>query len=298
MHKVMAKKLFICEKIRPPPSNLPAGGSPQNSLSKISLSFSVRCQACQGRVYDRDLRGKDRGRDPSGLEEAGKYDGEILIEAFMKGKEITVGILEDIPLPIIEVVPKSGFYDYRSKYTKGETEYILPAPIPREKYLAAQEISLQAFRALGCSGCARVDLMTDEDGNPFVIDVNTMPGMTENKSSAHGCNLCRHPIRRFGRTDSPWSILRNRERKVEFRRLEYGRGCYNREREIPAAEKKGKGKRRERFLNVLKKAFQVAVRILIISFLVFHRHRVYVHSSWRTLFQGEEDRSGRMQKDR
>jgi D-alanine-D-alanine ligase len=102
-----------------------------------------------------------------------------LIEEFIKGSEITVGVLGDIPLPVIEIVPKSGFYDYHSKYTKGETEYIIPARIPREKYLYAQEISLRAFQALGCSGCARVDLMTDEEGNPFVIDVNTMPGMTE-----------------------------------------------------------------------------------------------------------------------
>jgi D-alanine-D-alanine ligase len=97
----------------------------------------------------------------------------------MKGKEITVGILEDIPLPVIEIVPKSGFYDYYSKYTKGETQYILPARIAREQYLSAQEISLRAFQQLGCSGVGRVDLMTDENENPYVIDVNTMPGMTE-----------------------------------------------------------------------------------------------------------------------
>jgi len=115
----------------------------------------------------------------SALKEAGEYDEEILVEEFMKGKEITVGILDDIPLPIIEVVPKSGFYDYHSKYTKGETQYILPARISREKYLYAQEISFKAFQTLGCSGVARVDLMTNGDENPFVIDVNTMPGMTE-----------------------------------------------------------------------------------------------------------------------
>jgi D-alanine-D-alanine ligase len=101
------------------------------------------------------------------------------VEAFIQGKEITVGILEEIVLPIIEIAPKSGFYDYRSKYTRGETQYILPARLPREKYLLAQEISLKAFKALGCSGCVRVDLMTDEEGDSYVIDVNTMPGMTE-----------------------------------------------------------------------------------------------------------------------
>lgn len=111
--------------------------------------------------------------------EAVKYDDEVLIEEFMKGKEITVGILENIPLPVIEIVPKSGFYDYHSKYNKGETQYILPARISREKYLYAQEISLKTFHILGCSGVARVDLMTDEDENPYVIELNTMPGMTE-----------------------------------------------------------------------------------------------------------------------
>ena len=102
-----------------------------------------------------------------------------MVEEFRKGSEVTLGILEEIPLPVIEIVPKSGFYDYHSKYTKGETEYIIPARIAREKYLYAQEVSLRAFQTLGCSGCARVDLMTDEEANPFVIDVNTMPGMTE-----------------------------------------------------------------------------------------------------------------------
>jgi D-alanine-D-alanine ligase len=76
-------------------------------------------------------------------------------------------------------VPRSGFYNYHSKYTKGETQYIIPARIPREKYLYAQEMGLKAFRVLGCSGFGRVDLMTDEQSDPFVIDVNTMPGMTE-----------------------------------------------------------------------------------------------------------------------
>jgi len=66
------------------------------------------------------------------LHQAAKYDEEILVEEFIKGKEITVGILGDLPLPIIEIVPKSGFYDYHSKYTKGETQYIIPARIPRE----------------------------------------------------------------------------------------------------------------------------------------------------------------------
>ena len=180
LHKIMAKKFFFCEHIPTPTYEVfHRKEIEKNSPRTTSLPLPVVVKpAREGSTIGVSIVKKEEELNPA-LREAGKYDEEILVEEFMKGKEITVGVLEDIPLPIIEIVPKSGFYDYQSKYTKGETEYIIPARIPREKYLYAQEISLKAFQALGCSGCARVDLMTDEEGNPFVIDVNTMPGMTE-----------------------------------------------------------------------------------------------------------------------
>jgi D-alanine-D-alanine ligase len=180
LHKIMAKKFFLCENIPTPTYEVfqreEIEKNPPRTTS-LPLPLVVK-PAREGSTIGVSIVRKEEELVPA-LKEAGKYDEEILVEEFMKGKEITVGILEDIPLPIIEIAPKSGFYDYHSKYTKGETEYIIPARIPREKYLYAQEVSLKAFQVLGCSGCARVDLMTDEDGNPFVIDVNTMPGMTE-----------------------------------------------------------------------------------------------------------------------
>jgi D-alanine-D-alanine ligase len=180
MHKIMCKKLFLCESIPTPRFEIFRRGEiKKDLLKKISLPFPVVVKpAREGSTIGVSIVQKEEELGPA-LKEAGEYDEEIMVEEFMKGKEITVGILEDIPLPIIEIVPKSGFYDYHSKYTKGETQYILPARISREKYLYAQEISLKAFQTLGCSGVARIDLMTDEDENPFVIDVNTMPGMTE-----------------------------------------------------------------------------------------------------------------------
>ena len=180
LHKIMAKKILLHEKVPTPPFELLKREEVEReALRKISLPLPLVVKpAREGSTIGISIVRREEEL-PRALKEAGKYDEEILIEAFMKGKEITVGILNDIPLPIIEIVPRSGFYDYHSKYTKGETEYIIPARIPREKYLHAQEISLRAFQALGCSGFARVDLMTDEEGNPFVIDVNTMPGMTE-----------------------------------------------------------------------------------------------------------------------
>jgi D-alanine-D-alanine ligase len=180
MHKIMAKKFFIYEKIPTPRFEVFQRKAIEKDLSQpISLPLPLVVKpAREGSTIGISIVRKEEEWVPA-LKRAGEYDEEILVEEFMKGKEITVGILEDIPLPIIEIVPKSGFYDYHSKYTKGETQYILPARISREKYLYAQEISLKAYQSLGCSGVTRVDLMTDENENPFVIDVNTMPGMTE-----------------------------------------------------------------------------------------------------------------------
>jgi len=180
MHKIMSKKFFLCEKIPTPCFEVFQREEIMKDLpKKTSFPLPVVVKpAREGSTIGISIVRKDEELGPA-LKKAGEYDEEILVEEFMKGKEITVGILEDILLPIIEIVPKSGFYDYHSKYTKGETQYILPARIPREKYLYAQEISLKAFQTLACSGVARVDLMTDENENPFVIDVNTMPGMTE-----------------------------------------------------------------------------------------------------------------------
>ncbi len=180
LHKIMAKKIFISEGIPTPPFEELRKDDIDRKMEKDFLLVPplVVKPAREGSTIGVTIVRSKEELIPA-LREAGNYDEEILIEKYISGKEITVGILGEIPLPIIEIVPKSGFYDFHSKYTKGETQYIMPARIPREKYLYAQEISLKAFKALGCSGFARVDLVTDEEGNPFVIDVNTMPGMTE-----------------------------------------------------------------------------------------------------------------------
>lgn len=180
MHKVMTKKVFLLEKIPTPLFEVFQRQDIEKGLPRsIGLPLPVVVKpAREGSTIGVSIVRKEEELLPA-LQSAGEYDEEILMEEFMKGKEITVGVLGNLPLPVIEIVPKSGFYDYHSKYTKGETQYIIPARIPREKYLYAQEISLKVFRTLGCSDCARVDLMTDEEGNPFIIDVNTMPGMTE-----------------------------------------------------------------------------------------------------------------------
>ncbi len=113
------------------------------------------------------------------LREAFRYDSELLAEEKILGRETTVGILADTPLPVVEVRPKSGGYDYRNKYTAGNTDYFCPAEFDSATTKAIQEAALGAFRAIGGRDYARVDVMVRSDGGPIVLEVNTLPGMTE-----------------------------------------------------------------------------------------------------------------------
>ncbi len=113
-----------------------------------------------------------------GIEEALKLDDLVLIEEYIAGAEVTVGVLEGEALPVIQVVPKGGFYDFHAKYTAGQTEYLLPAPLEPKLYARLQQASVAAFRALGCAGAGRVDFMVRGD-EFYCLEVNTIPGMTE-----------------------------------------------------------------------------------------------------------------------
>jgi D-alanine-D-alanine ligase len=122
----------------------------------------------------------DRVEDwPAALKEALRYDAQVLVEPRIIGRECTVGILADRALPIVEVRPRSGAYDYRSKYTKGETDYFCPADFDADTTARIQEAALGAFRAVGARDYSRVDVMVTAAGEPVVLEVNTLPGMTE-----------------------------------------------------------------------------------------------------------------------
>ena len=112
------------------------------------------------------------------LELAFRHDREILVEQYIKGQEVQVGILDDRPIGAIEIVPRKEFYDFEAKYTDGLAEHIFPAKLEAALYEKAQQIGLAAHRALGCSGYSRVDLLVTPTGECFVLEVNTLPGMT------------------------------------------------------------------------------------------------------------------------
>jgi D-alanine-D-alanine ligase len=121
----------------------------------------------------------------SAIAEAAKYDRELLIEEFIAGRELTVGILGDQALPILEIIPKGGFYDFTNKYpflnpqAGGGAEHVCPAKIDQKKTKEIQELALRAHRSLGLQVYSRVDVLLPEDGVATVLELNTIPGMTE-----------------------------------------------------------------------------------------------------------------------
>jgi D-alanine-D-alanine ligase len=128
---------------------------------------------------------KDGSELDSAMAEAAKYDRKLLIEKFVSGRELTIGILGDQALPILEIIPKGGFYDFNNKYpflnpqAGGGAEHVCPARIDSNKTKQVQKQALHAFRALGLVVYGRVDVLLPDSGNPSVLEVNTIPGMTE-----------------------------------------------------------------------------------------------------------------------
>ena len=128
---------------------------------------------------------KNESELDSAMAEAGKYDGKLLIETFVPGRELTIGVLGDQALPILEIIPKGGFYDFNNKYpflnpqAGGGAEHVCPAKIDPKKTKQIQELALSAFRALGLVVYGRVDVLLTDSGEPFVLEVNNIPGMTE-----------------------------------------------------------------------------------------------------------------------
>jgi D-alanine-D-alanine ligase len=141
---------------------LPVVVKPVNQGSTLGISIVRR---------SRDLR--------TAVENAFQYGPTVLIEEYIEGRELTVGILNDRALPIVEIVAPGGFYDYAAKYTPGASVYKVPAPIPERHSKVLQTLALQAHRCLGCRGASRVDFRLDPRGRPYVLELNTIPGMTE-----------------------------------------------------------------------------------------------------------------------
>lgn len=107
------------------------------------------------------------------------HGSSILVESFIAGRELTVGVLDGSPLPIVEIVAPDGWYDYQAKYTKGASRYLVPAALDPDLRDRCQSLAVSVYEAIGCRGAARVDIRLSEASIPYVLEVNTIPGFTE-----------------------------------------------------------------------------------------------------------------------
>lgn len=177
--KILTKEKFRDQKVVTPEWEvIDLGQRP-----KISVPLVIK-PPCQGSTVGVVIV-KGESELDSAMKEAGKYDRKLLVEKFVSGRELTIGILGDQALPILEIIPKGGFYDFNTKYpflnpqAGASAEHVCPAKIDPAKTKKIQELALQAFRALGLVVYGRVDVILSETGDPFVLEVNTIPGMTE-----------------------------------------------------------------------------------------------------------------------
>ena len=162
---VPTARSFVLESAKTP---WPMGWNPPMVIKPVRQGSSVGLQFVE-RVEEW----------PAALTESLRHDSQVLVEEKIIGRECTVGILDDKPLPIVEVRPKSGVYDYRTKYSVGATEYFCPAPFDAATTERVQAAGLAAFKAIGGRDYSRVDVMVRANGDPVVLEVNTLPGMTE-----------------------------------------------------------------------------------------------------------------------
>jgi D-alanine-D-alanine ligase len=188
MDKEASKKVFLYHGIPVPPFKVIHPGRSVSSQKPESAHYELPAvdfslpwvikPATEGSSIGVSIV-KERSSLNMAMEKAAGFGKRIIVEKYIPGKEIQVGILNDRILGAVEVRPTLEFYSYEAKYTAGLTEYILPPEVHPEVLRNAEKEALSAHTALNCKGATRVDLILDEKGNPYVLEVNTIPGMTE-----------------------------------------------------------------------------------------------------------------------
>ncbi len=174
MNKELSKTLFRAGGVPTPESvTLHRGEAPR------ALGFPCVVKPCSG-GSSVGTSIVERAEDfPAALEEAFRYEDAVLVERYVRGRELTVGVLDGEAMPVIEIIPKSGFYDYRNKYQAGLTEELCPAPITPEQTAEAQALALRASELLMIDAYSRMDFLMEEGtGTMYCLEANTLPGMT------------------------------------------------------------------------------------------------------------------------
>jgi len=179
MHKGKAKELFRLHNL-PTPAYYTLTAADANDIMGVHGDFGFPCVVKpirEGSSVGIAICKTAEELLPA-IERALCFDDEILVERYIAGKEVSVAILEDRALGAVEIAPRSGFYDYGNKYTKGATDYFVPPRLSPERYRGILAQALRAHMALDCRGVTRVDMIVSDSGNEFILEVNTVPGLT------------------------------------------------------------------------------------------------------------------------
>ena len=175
MDKVLAKQVFVENRVPTAPYQVLNKDSRWAEIT-VPLPFVVKPRAEGSAIGVSIVRQK---KDfAAAVRMAGRYDKDTLLEQYIPGKEVTVGLLNGVPLGVTEIRPLQGFYDYETKYTAGMAQHVYPAPLPKRAYDRTMAVAAQACAALGCEGTPRVDLRMTPKGRMYVLEVNTLPGLT------------------------------------------------------------------------------------------------------------------------
>lgn len=177
MHKPTAKRIFEAAGLPTPRWFTVKKGEREPRVPSFTRRWIVK-PASQGSAIGVSLP-QNESQYHAALRKALAVDYEALVEEYVPGKEITVGILGHRALPVIEILPKHSFYDFYSKYAKGGSRHLLPARLPETLRHRAADMALRAFEVLGCRHLGRVDLMVSRAGHPTILEVNTLPGLTD-----------------------------------------------------------------------------------------------------------------------
>lgn len=181
MDKLVSKQIFSeCDIPTPPWITVRKSFDPAGIKRQIEQKFGypvVVKPVNQGSTVGMAIV-QDESRLDNAITTALRFSDTIIIEMYVSGKEITVSILNGEALPIIEICPKEGYYDYKNKYTPGMTDYLVPAPLDENIAKKVRDLSVKAFTVLGCKGFGRIDFRLNNAGEAYCLEANTIPGMT------------------------------------------------------------------------------------------------------------------------
>ncbi len=175
-NKVVSKEIFMERVIPTAPYQVIPAEDRSRIMRKLDFPVVVKPSDQGSSIGVSIVRSESKWE--TALDRAFDVSEEVLVEKYIAGKLLAVGMNGPQPMPIVEIIPKSGFYDYEAKYTAGKTDYVCPAELTPEAVDRCNDTAVRVFKALKGRGFPRVDLILDENGTPFVLEMNTIPGMT------------------------------------------------------------------------------------------------------------------------